>query len=552
MAKINIDYKNPNYGEVLAERQRRLLFLRSNPTAMAAARKHYKNNPWDFITDWGMTFDPRNLEKDLPAMVPFILFPKQIDTLKWIHDRWRNQERALIEKTRDFGLSWLSIAYGCTMWLFWDDYTAGYGSRKVDLVDRLGDPKSIFEKGRQFLRLLPPDFLPTGYSEKQHANFLKITNPDNGSTLTGEGGYDIGRGARASIYFVDEAAFLERQEAADAALSQTTNCQVDISTPNGNGNSFYRKRFSGKVKVLTMRWTDDPRKDQAWYDKQVREQDSITVAQEIDVDYDASVDGVLIPAVYARACIDAHKKLGFGRDGSKRVGFDIMDGGKDWNSTCLAEGSIITKLDKWQHKEDESRKSYRRVYDFTRQNKASLNYDSIGVGSNAGSSFAEYNQIAHDEFHNSNGEKGGPYQIEYSGFNAGSRELVNPNADYSDGITNADKFSNLKAQVTWMLADRVKNTYMALNHGETFSDDEMISFDSESIGAEILEEFISECSRPLRDTDQNGRDKVEGKKELKKRGIPSPNLLDAAVMAFCPPARSGVSDFIAMRRSRNR
>lgn len=524
MAQIQIDYRNPDYTSILAERQRRLSALRANPTLLAAAKVHYKNNPWDFINDWGMTFDPRNLERDLPAVVPFVLFPKQIDALKWIHERWRKQERALIEKTRDFGLSWLSIAYGVTMWLFWDDYTAGYGSRKVDLVDRLGDPKSIFEKGRQFLRLLPREFLPEGYSEKEHANFLKITNPENGSTLTGEGGYDIGRGARTSIYFVDEAAFLERQEAADAALSQTTNCQIDISTPNGNGNAFYRKRFSGKVKVLTLRWTDDPRKDQTWYDKQCREQDPVTVAQEIDVDYDASVEGVLIPSLYARACIDAHKALRFKPSGIKTLGFDIMDGGKDWNATVYRHGSVIKHVEKWQHKEHESRKSYRRVYDKAVEFDADINYDSIGVGSNAGSSFSEFN----DERKTLNGYR----EIKFKGFNAGSKELLNPDDEYSEGKTNKDKFSNLKAQVTWNFADRVKNTYLAITEGQYFDEDELISFDSETIEPHVLDELISEMSRILRDTDNNGKDKVESKKDLKKRGIPSPNLFDAAVMSF--------------------
>lgn len=531
MLSKDFDFKNPNYAAVLSDRQGLLKKLRSDPKLLAAAKLHYKNNPWDFISTWGMTFDPRNLERDLPAVIPFVLFPKQIDTLKWIHDRWRNQERALIEKTRDFGLSWLSIAYGCTMWLFWDDYTAGYGSRKVDLVDRLGDPKSIFEKGRQFLRFIPSEFLPEGYREKEHANFLKITNPENGSTLTGEGGYDIGRGARTSIYFVDEAAFLDRQEAADAALSQTTNCQVDISTPNGNGNSFYRKRFSGKVKVLTLRWTDDPRKDQAWYDKQCREQDAITVAQEIDVDYDASIDGVLIPSVYARACIDAHKVLGFEASGEKRIGFDIMDGGKDWNTTVARHGSVVTHIDKWQHKEHESRKSYKRVYNQARELGAAITYDSIGVGSNAGSTFSECN----DDHSKENGYR----PVEFWGFNAGSKDIHNPNDEYSEGKTNKDKFSNLKAQVTWTFADRVKNTYLAITDGEEFEEDELISFDSESIGPAMLDEFISEMSRILRDTDNNGKDKVESKKDLAKRGIPSPNLFDGGVMAFSPKEDSG-------------
>lgn len=515
-----MDFKNPNYSKIFADRAQRLQKLRDDPRLLAAAKIHYKEHPWDFINDWGMTFDPRNLERGLPALVPFVLFPRQIETLEWVHSRWKNQERGLIEKARDFGLSWLSIAYGCTMWLFWDDYTAGYGSRKVDLVDRLGDPKSIFEKGRQFLRMVPKEFLPEGYDEKKHANFLKITNPENGSTLTGEGGYDIGRGARTSIYFVDEAAFLERQEAADAALSQTTNCQIDISTPNGNGNPFYKKRFSGKVKVLTLRWTDDPRKDQAWYDKQVREQDPITVAQEIDVDYDASTDGILIPGKYVRACIDAHKKLGFGRKGKKVTGFDIMDGGTDWNGLVTRHGSVIYDIQKWRHEEDESRMSYKRVHEHCQKEGSDLRYDSVGVGSNAGSSFKEFNKSGRE--------------VNYQPFNAGSSDLINPNKEYSDGVKNKDKFANLKAQVTWLFADRIKNTYKAITHGEQFSEDELISFDSESCDRDLLEELLSECARPKRDSDGNGRDKVESKKDLKKRGIESPNLLDAAVMCFVP------------------
>ena len=110
------DFLAPNYSLILAERQRRLLLLRTDPKLLAASKKHYKENPADFINDWGMTFDPRNIEKDLPALVPFVLFPRQVETIEWFHTMWKGGNRGLVEKTRDFGLSWLSIAYGCTMW----------------------------------------------------------------------------------------------------------------------------------------------------------------------------------------------------------------------------------------------------------------------------------------------------------------------------------------------------------------------------------------------------------------------------------------------------
>ena len=75
---------------------------------------------------------------------------------------------------------------------------------------------------------------------------------------------NIGRGNRTGIYFVDESAFLTRPEMIEAALSQTTNCRMDVSSANGTGNLLYRKRHSGKVDVFSH-WRADPRKDDAWY-----------------------------------------------------------------------------------------------------------------------------------------------------------------------------------------------------------------------------------------------------------------------------------------------
>jgi hypothetical protein len=37
------------------------------------------------------------------------------------------------------------------------------------------------------------------------------------------------------------------------------------------------KRWGGKTDVFIFDWRDDPRKDQAWYDKQCRQFDPVTV-----------------------------------------------------------------------------------------------------------------------------------------------------------------------------------------------------------------------------------------------------------------------------------
>lgn len=282
------DFKQPDYGRVYELRAERLKRLRADPGLLPALKEHYKQNPVDFINDWGMTFDPRNAEIGLPTTVPFLLFPKQEEFVNWVVDRWKGREDGLAEKSRDMGVSWLCVAISVWMWLFYPGVVAGFGSRKEEYVDKIGDPKSLFWKIRQFVMLLPVEFRPAGYEESKHAPHMRILNPENGSAIVGEAGDNVGRGNRTSIYFKDESAFYERPEAIDAALSQTSNCKIDLSTVNGNGNPFYRKRHSGKIKVFTFHWRQDPRKDDAWYQKQRETLDPVIVAQEIDIDYNAS------------------------------------------------------------------------------------------------------------------------------------------------------------------------------------------------------------------------------------------------------------------------
>lgn len=204
------------------------------------------------------------------------------------------------------GVSWLCVAFGVWMWSFHPGTVVGFGSRKEEYVDDLKDPKSLFWKVRQFINLLPAEFRPAGWDPKKHAPFMTIANPENGAAIVGEAGDNIGRGNRTSIYFKDESAFYERPETIDAALSQTSNCKIDISTPNGNGNPFYRKRHGGKIKVFSFHWRDDPRKGPDWYAKQQATLDPVVLAQEVDIDYNASTADSYLQG----ALIEAAQRLG--------------------------------------------------------------------------------------------------------------------------------------------------------------------------------------------------------------------------------------------------
>jgi hypothetical protein len=56
------DFKNPDYNMVFEWRMERLLRIRQSPGVLPALTQFYRDDPAQFIIDWGMTTDPRNLD----------------------------------------------------------------------------------------------------------------------------------------------------------------------------------------------------------------------------------------------------------------------------------------------------------------------------------------------------------------------------------------------------------------------------------------------------------------------------------------------------------
>lgn len=290
----SFDWKTPNYPEVFRERLLKLRRLRERPENFVYLKRYYRDHIADFINDWGITKDPRNVEIRRAALMPFLLWPKQRAWVEWVVDRWKNRQDGITEKSRDSGVTWLAVAVACSLCMLYDDMAIGFGSRKKEYVDDGSVPKSIFAKIRDYLRGMPPEL--TGWWTEDDSPSMRCLFPSTRSVISGECGDGIGRGDRTGIYFVDEAAHLEHPDTTDQALSQTTNCRIDISTPFGMANSFAIRRHSGRISVFSFSWRDDPRKDQAWYDKQKGRLDPVSLAQEIDGSYTASVEGLIIPA----------------------------------------------------------------------------------------------------------------------------------------------------------------------------------------------------------------------------------------------------------------
>lgn len=533
------DFSSPDYAAVFVQRLERLRRLRADPGAVHILKAYYKTNPAQFISDWGVTYDPRNIERGLPALVPFVLFQRQIEWVDWVRGMWSQGEDGLTEKSRDMGVSWLAIGLSCTLCLFNPGMAIGFGSRKEEYVDKLDSPKSLFYKARVFMQYLPRE-LRGGWELSKNAPYMRITFPEAGSVITGEAGDNIGRGDRTSIYFVDEAAHLERPQLVDASLSATTNCRQDLSSVKGMDNPFAVKRHSWPARrIFTFHWRDDPRKNDAWYAKQCDRLDPVVVAQEIDINYTASVSGVVIPNEWIQAAIGAHTKLGITPTGKRSGGLDVADEGKDLNAFAGRHGILLESVEAWSGIGADIYGTVERAFQICiTQDYDEFAYDGDGLGAGVKGDARKLNEKRKED---------GLREFEVRKFQ-GSAGVVDPDAKIPqfDGDeskdknerTNKDYFANAKAQAWWSLRLRFLRTYRAVVKGHPVIDPDALISISPTLPQ--LSKLTLELSQPT--YSENGAGKLLIDKQ--PDGTKSPNLADAVMIAYAPsePERRGFFD----------
>ena len=520
----------PNYNEVFKQRIERLHKLRKSPKYWKPLKDFYAKNPKAFINDWVCTYDPRNaFAGSSGSLLPFCLFQLQNDFIDFLMLLLEQREKGLVEKSRDMGFTWLCCGFATWLWLFWPGASVGFGSRKAEYVDEKGDPDSIFEKIRIILRYLPKEFLPKNYDEQKHALMMKIINPENGATISGEAGDSIGRGGRKLIYFKDESAFYERPKSIEAALGDNTNIQVDISTVNGI-NLFYQRRKSGivwtpgktdlekgRIHVFIADWRAHPLKTQEWYDNRKRAAElEGTLAEfyrEVDRDYVGAVENTVIPTKFIKAAIDAHKKLAFSDEGKVFAGLDVKDEGTDKHALVIRKGNILKFAENWAEGDAPfaANKAYGILVSHAVEN---FNYDSIGVGAAVKAVFntKETGKMSVN-----------PWSAAESVFDPDAHIIENDR----ESPLNKNFYANLKAQGWWELRKRFENTYRLVNNLDVADQDKIISIPSDLPCLSTLEEELSQAKYKF---DPKGRLVIDKKPD----GAASPNIADAMVMAFWP------------------
>lgn len=550
----------PNYDEVWVWRKSQLAKFELNPTLVVDAKAFYAKHPVEFINHWCDTSDPRNAGSDRPVWMSFVLFERQEELVKFIMSCINDEEPGLVEKSRDMGATWICVALSVWMWLFWPGTAIGWGSQNAVSVDRIGDPKSIFFKIRGLIERLPTVFKPN--LGPDHLKQYACINPDNGSTIVGEVGDNIGRGGRTRVYFLDESAHYEHPEVIQASLSDNTRVTIDISSVNGLGNVFHRRREAGqdwapglkmepgRTRIFVLDWRDHPEKSEEWYKRRKRkaEDDGLlhVLAQEVDRDYSAAVEGRIIPSEWLDACVDAHLYLGFSDDGGSVAGLDVADGGHDTNAFVRRKGVVLNYAEEWGERDPgvTARRAIAGCMDHT---PIDLEYDSIGVGAAVK---AEANRLKLDDEETAKLLR----KINLVPWNAGAA-VLNPRqrvVKFDDGQEddqsprNEDFYHNLKAQGWWELRMRCYRTYRlvvlkrkAVEAGEewneAFDSSELISFSSK---LKLLHRIKKELAQPTASKSSKMKMLVDKTPD----GTKSPNLGDAVMMCYWPlPIKSGLT-----------
>jgi len=272
------------------------------------------DDPVFFFDALVWTFDPR-LDAGVRTL-PMILWPAQEDAARKVAEAIDLQHDLVGDKSRDEGYTWLILGEFARRFCLEKECPMTCVSRVEDCVDRRGDPDSLFWKLDFLLAALPPWVVTPEEIERRYLHF---GNKRTGSTIDGRATTgDVGAGGRQRAMFFDEFARVPEDEEACASSKDTSRCRIFVSTPRVTGVAFRRMRFEGKIPVVTLHWSGDPRKNAGlyrargnelevldkgyafpadykfvldgkvrspWYDKEDRERSRLEMAENIDIEY---------------------------------------------------------------------------------------------------------------------------------------------------------------------------------------------------------------------------------------------------------------------------
>ncbi len=251
----------------------------------------------EFISLFCKTFDPR--PDVIPHDIDFDLYDYEEGYVDDLVSGIVNGGDLFVEKSRDMGVSWVTLAVLLWAWVNLDGFQALAGSRKEEYVDKTGDVSSLFGKLDYLIRTIKnPKLLPKGFDIAKHRTYMKLVNPENGNTIIGESSNkNFSRAGRYSVVFFDEFGFWPDARRSWQAAGDATKFRLAVTTPPDEPSYAKTLRFSDKIKVLTLHWKLHPKKDEDWYAYEKSRRNEEEVLHELDISWEYSSVGKPYPEI---------------------------------------------------------------------------------------------------------------------------------------------------------------------------------------------------------------------------------------------------------------
>ncbi len=519
-------------------------WLDAHPQQIAALKDYYYCDIPSFISQWGVTSDPRRAATG-STLIPLMLYPKQIELVEFILDCYREGKPGAIPKARGVGASYCATATLVSIAVLGrKGFQATIGSATEPKLDgSRANKNTLFYKLREFADNLPPQF-QAGYKSSD-STYMFMSFPEQSAEINGEAGKQIGRGGRASIVVLDEAAHLPDSQSIYESLSATSPCVISLSSVNGTANYFYTLAQNPAVKNFVFGWRDfPPYCVDGWYQRTLDLWGAAVFNQEYGLDWSSSSDRIIIPKTHVdSAVVNVEKMIAMGLNitrGKFRMGFDCAAEGADRNAVAVFQGNTLVWAESWSGKGDDLLGSCARAFKIAdRFGIREIEFDADGLGLGIPGHFRALNEkrkaaqapptastTPAEYFASSNGA------ITGRPFHAGG-ELVDPEkwvigSTSADKTKNEDAFANLRAQAAFNMAHSFAQTHRMMDSTENAFDVSDCIFLSDAIPE--ISRITIELSQPQYKTSSAGLYLVDKKPD----NSASPNFFDAILIARSP------------------
>jgi len=362
---------------------------------------------------------------------------------------------------------------------------------------------------RQLTKFLWPEIRKWAHGWRDSGVTMQMLNAYRGraeafAVASDNPAYIEGAHAAKLLYVFDEAKAIpdETWNAAEGAFATGDCYALAISTPGDRIGRFWdiHRRASGYEDWLTRHVTlaeaiAAGRISQQWADDRKRQWGESSPLYQARVlgEFPTQGDDSLLSLTWIEAAIERGRVDGFviPIEGEIVAGQDVARYGSDDSANITRRGSVVTAMQTWHG--NDTMETTGRARRIAVDAGANLQIDEIGVGAGVV-----------DRLNELNSEKDAAF-VGVTGVNVG-----NPAND-------TEKFANLRAEICWGLRERFYAGDI------TFAPD---------IPQELLDRLTGELTTLKYKTNSRGQIVIESKDDMRKRGLPSPDLADALMLAF--------------------